>query len=91
MTGNYVLDYTQAPMAKAPRRDEEPSSSETVRVPTELMNVLRDIIYYSRQLGEKAPKLTELATGYIRSAATRDLEVLKRRLEKKRRKTEEGS
>jgi hypothetical protein len=49
--------------------DEAPTS-ETARIATDLMDMLREIALHGRGEGGKRPKLTELIDGYLRVPVT---------------------
>lgn len=69
---------------------EEPASSETARVATDLMEMMREICFNTRDTRGRRVKITTLLDGLLRPAVLKEYREFKRRQAAETRNAKEG-
>lgn len=68
-----------APPPAPPASDPEPASSETVRVSSDLVEMLREICFHTRDERNRRLKLTQYLDGLLRPIVVREYAAFRRR------------
>lgn len=80
-----ALELPVHPMAKTsqtPEPDDSAPASETARIAHDLMELMREICFHSREAKGKRIKLAQLIDNYLRPQVVRDHAALRKRLAK---------
>lgn len=79
MIATVVMPDLMAKKAPPPQPPDEPASSETARVATDLMEMMREICFGTRDDRNKRPKIAQLIDGYLRPVVLREYREFKKR------------